>query len=331
MTRPVSPWRPAARRRTMLALAMLSLALVPQLVAAQAYPDKLIRLVIGVPAGSGADLGSRILAAGLEAELGQRVIVDNRPGADGIIAVRHVTTAPADGYTLLYGLGSQIAINPATFASLPYDPKRDLVPISLVTRQPLLLAVHPSLPVTTVKGLVAHTRAHPGTVNYGSGTSTFMLAAEAFKQQTGADMMNIPFNGNGPAVTALVAGTVQVVVAATPGAMGHVQSGAIRVLAVSGSKRLAEQLDVPTFAEAGLEEDVPVWTGLFAPAGTPREVVDRLHAAVVHALGTQTVRDRFVANADIVVTSTPEELAAVAARDTARMEALVKRIGLPLR
>ena len=317
----------AALRRVVLALTIVALALVPPLVAAQAYPDRLIRVVLGVPAGSGSDLSARLVAAALEPELGQRVIVDNRPGADGIIAVRQVTTAPADGYTLLYALGSQIVINPATFATLPYDPRHDLAPISLVSRQPLMVAVHPSLPVRTLKELVDYTRAHPGTVNYGAGTSTFMLATEALKQRTGADMLHIPFNGNGPAVTALVAGTVQVTVAATLGAMGHVQSGAMRVLAVSGNKRLAQMPDVPSFAELGLDEDVPVWTALYAPAGTPREVIDRLNAAVVRVLNAPAMRDRFVANADLAVTSTPDEMAAIAARDTVRVEALVKRIG----
>ena len=319
---------PKAWLRAMLAVSILALALVPRLVVAQAYPDRLIRLVVGVPAGSGADLSGRILAAGLETELGQRVIVDNRPGADGIIAVRQVTMAPADGYTLLYGLGSQVAINPATYATLPYDPKRELVPVSLVSRQPLIVAVHPALPVTTLKELVDHTRALPGTVNYGAGTSTFMLATEAFKQRTGADMQHIPFNGNGAAIAALIAGTVQVSVAAATGVLPHAQSGAIRALAVSGSARLPQLPDVPSFREAGLEDEVPVWIGVFAPAGTSSGIVDRLHASIVRALDVPAVRDRLLASGDVLVASTPEALAATMARDTARMEALVKRIGL---
>jgi tripartite-type tricarboxylate transporter receptor subunit TctC len=321
---------PGARMAAALLSACLVGLFAPMHAAAEGYPEQVIRLVIGVGPG-GHDTSTRILAEGLTRELGVPVIVDSRPGADGIIGVREVTSARPDGYTLLFALGSQIAINPALFASLPYDPQRDLVPVSLVARQPLLIAVHPSLPVASVRELVEYTRAHPGTVNYSAVTGTFMLAAESFKHRTGADMQHIPYNGGAPALNALVAGTVQVSVISGTTAIPQAKAGKIRALAVTGSSRLSQLPDVPTFSEAGVAEDVPVWSAMFAPAGTPGHVVDRFRAALVRVLETPSVRERFVANFETIVLSTPEELAATVVRDSARMRALVKAVGLPPR
>jgi tripartite-type tricarboxylate transporter receptor subunit TctC len=311
-----------------LAVSLLVL-LAPPGAAGQTFPDRPIRLVVGLAAGSGHDQSSRLLAEGLEKELGVPIVVDNRPGADGIIAVRQVTAASPDGYTLLSGLGSQVAINPATYANLPYDPVRDLAPVSLVARQPLLVVVHPSLPVHTLKELVEYARAHPGTVSYSAGTSTFMLVAEALKRRTGADMQHIPYNGSGPALTAVVAGTVQASLVAATSAIAQVKAGRIRALAVSGPSRIAPLPDVPTFAEVGVADEVPVWSGVFAPAGTPAAIIDRLRAAIVRALDTPAIRERYLANAETPVASTPQELAATVVRDGARMKDLVKAIGLP--
>ena len=320
---------PGARTATLL-VACLTALVASMHAVAEGFPEHGIRLVIGVGAG-GHDTSARILAEGLSRDFGVPVIVDSRPGADGVIGVREVTSARPDGYTLLFALGSQIAINPALFASPPYDPPRDLVPVSLVARQPLLLAVHPSLPAASPRELVEYTRAHPGTVNYSAATSTFMLAAESFKHRTGADMQHIPYSGGAPALNALVAGTVQVSLIAGTTAIPQAVAGKIRALAVTGSSRLSQLPDVPTFSEVGIVEDVPVWSALFAPAGTPRHVVDQLHAAIVRVFATPAVRTRFVANAETIVLSTPEELAAIVVRDAARMRELVKAVGLPLR
>lgn len=322
--------RPPGARTAALVVACLIGLVASMHAVAEGFPEHGIRLVIGVSAG-GHDTSARILAEGLTREFGIPVIVDSRPGADGVIGVREVTSARPDGYTLLFALGSQIAINPALFVSPPYDPQRDLVPISLVARQPLLLAVHPSLPVASPRELVEYTRAHPGTVNYSAATSTFMLAAESFKHRTGADMQHIPYSGGAPALNALVAGTVQVSLIAGTTAIPQAMAGKIRALAVTGSSRLSQLPDVPTFSEVGIVEDVPVWSALFAPAGTPRHVVDQLHAAIVRVFATPAVRTRFVANAETIVLSTPEELAAIVVRDAARMRELVKAVGLPLR
>lgn len=318
--------------------ALGSLAAVALLVAASASAalapgpaPQAIRIVVGVGPGVGADVTARLLAQGLEAELGEPAIVDNRPGAEGFIAARQVASAPPDGRTLLFGLGSQFAINPAIFASLPYDPQRDFAPITLLARESALVVVHPSLPVTTLRELVDHTRAHPSTVNYGTGSSTFMLIAESFKFRAGADMQHIPFNSAGHAHAALLAGTVQVSVLPVAGAIGSAQAGRIRVLAVSGDRRLRQLPGVPTLAESGQGDEVPVWTALLAPAGTPPRVVDTIREAVLRVLAQPSIRERWTADGQVLVGSTPEELAATILRDTERMKALVKAIALPLR
>lgn len=315
----------------LVAFASASLLLVPREAAAQAFPQRTIRLVVGVGAGSSADLMARVIANGLEQELGQSVIVDNRVGADGIIAVRQVTSAPADGHTLLFGFGSQFSINPALYAELPYDAQRDLLPVTLVARQAVVLAVDPALPVASARALADFSRDHPGTVSYAAGTSTFMLAAESFKHQAGADMLHVPFKGSAPAMTALLTGTVQAVFTTVMDVLPYVKTGKVRPLAVSGEARVRQLPDVPTFAEIGLRDDVPVWTAVFAPAGTPATVVGALNTAIVNVLRQPAIRDQFDANAQTVVGSTPAELADVVSRDLMRMEAIIKRSGLPKR
>lgn len=318
--------------------AWLPLAAVVLVAAAAAFPalaqapaGHVLRIVVGAGPGAGADIPARLLAHGLEAELGEPMIVDNRPGGEGFIAARQVASAPSDGRTLLFAFGSQFAINPAIFASLPYDPQRDFAPIMLLARQPALLAVHPSLPVTTLRELVDYTRANPKTVNYGAGTSTFMLIAESLKLRTGADMQHIPFSGASQVLTALLAGTVQVAVLPAQGSIASAQAGRIRVLAVSGDTRLRQLPGVPTLSESGPGDEVPVWTALFAPAGTPPRAIDAIRAAALRVLAQPAVHERWTADADVIVGSTPEELAATVVRDTERMKSLVKAIGLPLR
>ena len=210
------------------------------------------------------------------------------------------------------------------------DPQRDFAPVSLVARQPVLLVVNPAVPATSVREFVAYTKERPGTVDYSTSTSTFMLAGEQFTQITGANMQNIPFNGGSVAsLTAVVSGTVDASMVSGPTAIQTARDGRLRVLAVSGAARLDDLRDVPTFAEAGVAGfDIPVWSAVFAPAGSPRPVVDRLNAAIVRALRAPAVAKRFQANVETVVASTPEELAETLARDGARVRDLAARIGL---
>jgi tripartite-type tricarboxylate transporter receptor subunit TctC len=287
-----------------------------------------IRLVVSVPAGSSADVAARLLADGMEKTLGRPVVVENRPGADGIIAFRHVADAPADGSVLLYGLSSQFVVNPVTHANLAYDPLRDVAPVTQVAFQRFALAVNASLPVATPAQLAAHSRLHAGTVSYGSGTSTFMLMAEAFKQSTGADMLQVPFKGGSAAIQALAGGTVQAAFVPPADALPLLSSGLIRLLAVSGTSRLPLLPGVPTFAEFGLKETMPVWSAVFAPPGTPPDVIERTRRAVVSALALPDVRERMEALAQDCATGSPDQLRAMIARDAERVKDIALRAGV---
>ncbi len=287
-----------------------------------------IRLVVSVPAGSSADVAARLLADGMEKTLGRPVVVENRPGADGIIAFRHVADAPADGSVLLYGLSGQFVVNPVTHANLGYDPLRDVAPVTQVAFQRIALAANASLPGITPAQLAAHSRLHAGTVSYGSGTSTFMLMAEAFKQATGADMLQVPFKGSGAAVLALAGGTVQAAFVTPGDALPLLSSGRIRILAVSGASRLPQLPGVPTFAELGLQESIPVWSAVFAPSGTPPGVIERTRRAVVSALALPDVRERMEALAQDCATGSPDQLRAVIVRDAERVKDIALRAGV---
>lgn len=295
---------------------------------AQVPGERVTHLVVGLSAG-GLDTLSRVLAEGLKAELGQTVIVENRPGADGAIAARHVATAPPDGRTLLYAIGSQIVVNPALTANAGFDPQRDLAPVMLLYRSPVLLVVHPSVPVSTLREFVAYTKSHPGTVNYATNSSTFMLMGELLKQRTGADMQNIPFTGGAAVLSAVISGTVQAGILAGSVAIPNAREGRFKALAVFSGARLPQLPDVPTFAEAGVTEfDIPVWSAVFAPAGTPRETVDGLNAAIVRALRNPSVRERFDSYSETIVASTPDVLAETVRRDSNLIKELIARLGL---
>ena len=250
-----------------------------------AYPARAIHLVVGAPVGSGMDLGTRILAERLRDDLGQPVIVENKPGADGIVAARAVATAAPDGYTLLPSTNSQMTINPIVVRDLSYDPLRDFAPIAMYMRVPMILVVNASLPVNSVAELIAYAKANPGLLNYGSGSSVFMFITENFKSLAGIDMRHIPYNGVPPVVSALLAGDVQVGVVNLAPAAAHIKSGKLKALAVMNASREPLIADVPAIGETGVRGfDLAVWIGMFAPAGTPPEIVARLNDAIVRAV-----------------------------------------------
>ena len=299
---------------------------------AQPYPTRPIHLVVGAPVASGMDLAVRILAERLREDLGQPVIVENRPGADGIIAARTVATAPPDGYTLLPSTNSQMSINPILNRNLPYDPLRDFEPIAMFTRVPLVLVVNASLPVSSVAELIAYARANPTLLNYGSGSSVFMFSTEIFKSLAGIEMRQIPYNGIPPVVTGLLAGDVQVGIVNLAPALAHIQAGKLKALAVMNPSREPVLPDVPTLAEAGVRGyDVLVWLGMFAPAGTPPEVVTRLHDAIVRAIATPEVRDKLLAAGMIPSPSTPSALGATVRREIETFRAVAKANGISAR
>lgn len=248
-----------------------------------AYPDKPIRLIVGFPPGQATDLVARAAAKKLQDVLGQAVIVDNKPGAAGIIGSEMVAKAAPDGYTLVVGSSGTMAINPGLYSKLPYHPLRDFHPVTLLAVVPLFLAVNPAFPAQTAADLVKNAKSAPGKINYGSAGSgvTSHLTMELFKQAQGIELTHVPYKGSPAAVTDLIGGQVQAMIDTGPALLPHMRSGKVRVLAVASRNRNPAAPNVPTMAEAGLGNfEAPAWVGLAAPKGTPREIVDALSKAL---------------------------------------------------
>ena len=292
---------------------------------AQDYPVKPIRIIVGYTTGGGNDLIARLLAPKLSESLGQPVIIENRPGAQSIIAAELVAKAPPDGYALLMGPTGPMAMNPATYSKLSYSPTRDFAPVSMIGQFPLFLCVSASLPVRSVQELVEYAKARPNNVNYASSAAAFQLATELFKQRTGTNFANIPYKGSGDSAAAVISGQVTMTIADPPPITGHLKGGSLRALAVTAPQRHPAYPDVPTMAEAGVSDvDVSLWMGLFVPAGTPAPVVKRLNEEVARAVRLPDVRERLIALGVDPVGGTPEELARVLARDLEKWTAVAK-------
>ena len=294
-----------------LALGLLaSLASAPA-VAQGSYPEKPIQLIVPQSAGGGADILARTIAAKLSQSLGNQVVVDNRAGAAGIIGTQAVAQAAPDGYTLLMGAISTHSMNPGLYKKrLPYDPVKDFAPVSLVASAPLLVVVHPSVPAQSVQELIALAKAKPGTLNFssaGSGNSTH-LAGELFKLMASVDMVHVPYKGATPAEIGLMGGQVNVMFSSILSALPHSKSGKMKALAVTSARRSSVAPHLPTVAESGLPGyDVNPWYGLFAPAGTPPEVVNRLSREVARIVQLPDVKERFATLGAEPVGNSPQE------------------------
>jgi tripartite-type tricarboxylate transporter receptor subunit TctC len=296
---------------------------------AQNYPARPVRLVIGFPPGGGVDINARLLAPKLAEYLGQQFVVDNRPGAGTNIANELVAKAAPDGYTLLMNTGA-LAINMSLYRNLPFDALRDFVPVSLFSESPNVLVVSARVPYASVKDLLATARASPGKLNYSSAGvgTTQHLAAELLKMRTSTFMVHIPYKGSSPSLTALIAGEVDLSFANIPAIHGYVQGGRLRALAIAAPKRDPQLPDVPTLKEAGVEGvEVSVWYGLFAPTGTPVEIVQALANAVVRATRDPENRRKLLEQGAAPVGSTPEEFARVMRAEVARWAEVVKVSG----
>jgi len=307
--------------------AVLLCAAVAGAVHAQTYPAKTVRLVLPYPPGGGADTLARPLVQKLSESMGQQIIVDNRGGAGGNVGMELVAKAPPDGYTLAFALTAQLAVNPALFKRLPYDPVRDYEPISLLASGPYLLVVHPSLPVKSVKDLIALAKSRRGQIQYASSGngSGGHLAAELLKSMAKIDMVHIPYKGGGQALIDVLAGQVQILFAPPASCAQYVQAGRLRAIAVSTAKRSASLPDVPTIAESGVPGyDSGVWYAVVAPAGTPKDIVGKLHGEFVRALNTPEYHKLLVQNAIDPIGSTPEELGRFIKSELAKWAKVVK-------
>jgi tripartite-type tricarboxylate transporter receptor subunit TctC len=287
--------------------------------------------VVGYTAGGGNDLIARIVAAKLQDKLGQPVVVDNKPGAQSIVAAEIVARAAPDGYTMLIAPSGPVTINPAVYAKLPYDPVRDFVPVSLLAEFPLLLVVGAEQPVKSVKELVDYGRANPKLANYASSATPFHLAAELFNQRTDSSFQHIPYRGSGDAVQAVAAGQVLMTIADSGPVAGPLKGNKLRALAITTAKRPPAYPDVPTFAESGIPDmEITLWTGVVVPAGTPVDIVERLQDAIEDTVEMPAVRSALEAiDVDPRSTSTAE-FRDLIARDTARWKAVAAKANIKL-
>jgi tripartite-type tricarboxylate transporter receptor subunit TctC len=275
------------------------------------YPAKPIRMVVGFPPGGGNDILARLLSAKLQETWGQPVVVENRPGAASNIATEFVAKAPPDGYTLLFNAAGMV-INPALYASIPFDPVRDFEPVSQLASFPFVLVVHPSVPAQSVKELVQLAKSRPGKLNYSAGAAAFQLAAELFKQQAGIDLNHVPYKGSVQAISAVLANEVQLTFVDSLPVIPHIKSGKLRGLAVTPGRRTSSLPELPTMKEAGLPDfELAGWAGLFAPARTPKAVVSKLHQQSVRIVHLPDIRARMLAMGAEPTGTTPEELTAL--------------------
>jgi tripartite-type tricarboxylate transporter receptor subunit TctC len=294
---------------------------------AQPYPAKPIHLIVPFPPGGSTDIFARTIAHKLSESLKQQVLVDNRAGAGGAIGAEVVAKSPPDGYTLLMGHIGTLAVNPALYPKLPYDPVRSFAPVSLVASVANALVVHPSVPASNVSELLAYARANPGKLNYGSGGSgsAAHIAFEYFKQQTKIDIVHVPYKGTAPSVTDLIGGQIAMTMTGAPPLLQFVRSGKLKALGVSSLKRIEALPNVPTIAESGVKDfDATQWYGIVAPAGTPREIVLKLNTEIRAILQTKEMRERMLAEGAIAIPTTPEEFGNHIKSEIARWGTVIK-------
>jgi len=299
--------------------------------AAQAYPVKPIRLLVPFPPGGSTDIVARIVAQKLSSQLGQAMVVENRGGAGGTIGTAVVAKAAPDGYSLLVGSTSTHVVAPSVYAKLEYDPVKDFAPISLMAVSPYLLVVHPAVQAKTLKELVGLLRAQPGRLNYASAGigSTTHLSMEMLKFASETFALHIPYNGNGPAGAAVIAGQVEILFGSLPAVLPHVKSGRVRALAVGTLKRSPSLPEVPTVAESGYPGfDASLWLAILAPAGTPAPIIERLNKEIVAAVAAPDTRDLLDKAGAEVLTSTPGELAAMIRDGVPKYAKIVKTAGV---
>jgi len=293
---------------------------------AQPFPTKPVRIVIGFPPGGGIDIVARILSPKLTESFGQQVIVDNRAGANGIIAADLVAKAPPDGYTIYLGTTGNLSVNPNLYATLPFNIERDFAPLTQTSSVPFLLYVNPNVPAKTLGDLVAHAKANPGKVHfYSSGNGGLPhLAGELMNTVAGIKTVHVPYKGSAPGLNDLIGGQVQFGFDAVAIGLPHVKSGRLRALATTGEPRLSFLPDVPSASETLAGFEVVNWYGMVVPAGTPRDIIARLHTEIVKAMNIPEIHEKLVAQGTDPVGSTPEEFGAFMKSETVKWGRVIK-------
>ena len=305
------------------------LALVAVASWGQAYPSRTITLIVPFPAGGVTDVVGRAVAARLGTELGQTVVVENKAGASGMLGTAAASKSAPDGYTLLLANISTLGTNAATFAKLPYDPVADFAPISLLAVQPLVIAVHPSVPAQNLAQLVQLAKAKPGVLTFGTAGSSIQLAVELFNSMNGIKMLHVPYKGSAPAITDLIGGQVNVLFDPISTIYPQVKAGKVRGLAVTTAARSPTAADLPTVSESGTPGyDVSSWQALVAPAGTPAPVIERLHAATVKVLAQPEMQELFGKLGAQTAPSTPEAAAKHIRSEIARWKKVALEAGV---
>ena len=309
-----------------------SLAFCAGAACAQDYPTKPIRMLVGFAPGGPTDITARLAAQHLSEALGQQVIVDNRPGAGGTVSMTSLTQAAPDGYTLSLCANGEMAISPSLRPNLAYDPLKSVAFISRIGASQLVLVVHPSLPAKSVKDLIALAKARPGAINFASSGvgSTAHLASELFKHMAAVNIVHVPYKGAGPALTDLIGGQVQMLITGFSGAAPHVKAGRLRALGATGAKRMTAVPDLPTIGETVPGYEVTSWYGIVAPVGTPRAVIDKLHAVLAAMVRKPEVSARLVSLGIEPEGSSPQEFAEQTRREIAKWAKVVKVSGVKL-
>lgn len=319
------------RRNLVTGMLLSAIATSAALAQTPVWPTKPVRLVVAYPPGGSTDIASRLLAERLSRTLGQQVVVENRGGAGGTIGALSVVRAEPDGHTLLFAASPEVSIAPVTMKAMPYDPVKNLVPITLVGSVPFFLVANPGFPPNTLAELIAYAKANPGKVNYssyGNNTSNH-LVGELFKLNAGINTVHVPYKGSGPSITDLVGGQIQYTFDTPAATLNLVKSGKLKAIAVTTPQRIANAQTVPTMAEAGLPSFTGgTWFGLLAPASTPKPVVDKIHAEVVAALNSPEMRKAFQERDIIAGGNTPAEFGRFIEAEVTKWRDLANKVGI---
>ncbi|WP_194722043.1 Bug family tripartite tricarboxylate transporter substrate binding protein [Noviherbaspirillum malthae] len=319
--------------KTLIASAAIAVAMTQPAMAEPGYPSKPIRMIVPFAPGGSTDVVARILGAELKNELGQTVIIENKPGAGGNIGGDLAAKSAPDGYTILMAAAGPTVINPSLYSKMPYDPIKDLAPVTMLVREHNLMAINPSIPAKTLQEFIAYAKSRPNEVNFGSpgNGSPAQLAGQLMNQTAGLKMVHVAYKGSGPAVVDLVAGHISMMIDNMPALLPHVQSGKLRAIAVPSESRASAMPDVPTFAEAGMKDFViTAWKGVMVPAGTPPAIVNKLQASMAKIMAKPDIRKRMIEMGAEPVANTPEQFGAVIKKETAWWGALVKSTGTKL-